>query len=86
MTVPWSSLSEPESIRGAKERLNAYIPEGPYVPTSDQAALTARFDMAAAYRACRSFRRMVSAFGKVARGAGAELADWPPAAWSNPKS
>jgi hypothetical protein len=84
-----ASFPEPESIRGAKERLKAQMLEGPYAPTSDQAALSYRFDMAAAYRACRSFRRMVSAFGKIARGAGAELPDWPPAAWQgllNPQS
>jgi hypothetical protein len=73
----------PESVRGAKEKLEASMVDGrTYSETLDQAALTAAFDMAAAYRSCRSFRRMVSAFGKVAAGAGAPLSDWPPASWS----
>lgn len=76
---------DPESVRGAKEKLEASMLDGrTYSETLDQAALTALFDMAAAYRSCRSFRRMVSAFGKVAAGAGAPMADWPPASWSGP--
>jgi len=79
-----TSVSDPESIRGAKERLKANM-LGAYAPASDQAALTALFNMEAAYRACRSFRRMVSAFGKIARGAGAALSDWPPESWCVPR-
>ena len=69
----------PESVRGAKEALRTAMPD--YAPSVDQAALTARFDLAAAHRRCRSFRRLVRAFGNLAREAGAELSDWPPAAW-----
>jgi len=43
--------------------------------------MTARFDMAQAYRRCRSFRRMVRAFGLIAAGLGIHLNPWPPAAW-----
>lgn len=73
------SPPNPESIRGAKEKLKAHMAN--YLPVRDQAALTARFDLSAAYRACRSFRRLVRAFGIVASQAGATLQDWPPSAW-----
>ena len=48
---------DPESIRGAKEWLRARM-SGPYSPTADQAALTARFDMTAARRRSPSFDKM----------------------------
>ena len=73
---------EPESIRGAKERLKrSMIPGSKYVERTDQPALTALFDLAAAHRSCRSFRRMVRAFGLLASAAGAEIGEWPPASW-----
>jgi len=74
------SPRDPESIRGAKERLGFYMAR--YLPVRDQAALSAHFDLAAAYRSCRSFRRMVRAFGIVASGAGASLQEWPPPSWN----
>lgn len=73
---------DPESVRGAKERLTGCMEPGrTYSETRDQAALSALFDLAAAYRSCRSFRRMVRAFGIVAVGAGASLQEWPPPSW-----
>lgn len=48
---------DPESIRGAKEWLRARM-SGPYSPTADQAALTARFDMTLARRRSPSFDKM----------------------------
>jgi hypothetical protein len=77
------SHPNPESMRGAKARLTAAM-EGSrsYSETKDQPALTAIFDLAAAYRSCRSFRRMVHAFGRLAAAAGAELGEWPPSTWS----
>jgi uncharacterized protein DUF4276 len=74
------SRRDPESIRGAKEKLEAAMTQG-YAETADQPAFTARFDLAAAYRSCRSFRRMVHAFGLLAAAAGAEIGDWPPPSW-----
>jgi hypothetical protein len=77
-----ASLPNPESIRGAKEKLKAHMVKGArYVETADQPALTALFDLAAAHRSCRSFRRMVRAFGLLASAAGAEIREWPPPAW-----
>jgi hypothetical protein len=52
-----------------------------YSETRDQPALTALFDLAAAHRSCRSFRRMVRAFGLLASAAGVEIGEWPPASW-----
>ena len=52
-----------------------------YTETQDQPALTALFDLAAAYRSCRSFRRMVRAFGLLAASAGVEISSWPPPSW-----
>ena len=75
------SHPDPESIRGAKERLNAWTETGSYAPSQDQPALTALFDLAAAHRSCRSFRRMVRAFGLLASAAGVEIKDWPPPTW-----
>jgi hypothetical protein len=71
----------PESMRGAKAKLQAYMEGRSYGETKDQPALTALFDLAAAHRSCRSFRRMVRAFGLLAAAAGAEIGEWPPPAW-----
>jgi hypothetical protein len=77
-----SHYDDPESSRGAREALEELMIAGnSYHTTADQPALTAMFDMAAAYRFSRSFRRMVSAFGTLARAHGTELAVWPPAEW-----
>ncbi len=72
----------PEGPRDAKGELEARMPPGrSYSETADQPALTARFDMAAAYGRCRSFRRMISAFGFLAAHMGIALPEWPPASW-----
>lgn len=70
--------AEPESIRDAKKPLGKN-----YSPTSHQARLTARMDLAATYQRCRSFRRMVRVFGLLAEGAGFPLSDWPPPSWTD---
>lgn len=71
-----------ESARGAREALEDLMIAGrSYHTTADQPALTAMFDMGAAYRRSRSFRRMVNAFGTLARADGIELDVWPPAEW-----
>ena len=74
----------PEEPRGAKEKLEARMERG-YVETSDQAALSAQFSLAAAYSRSRSFRKLASSFGALARATGRELA-WPPAHWRTPVS
>ena len=73
---------DPESVRGAREALeDLMIANTGYHTTADQPALTAMFNMGAAHRRSRSFRRMVNAFGTLARAQGIELGDWPPAEW-----
>lgn len=59
---------DPELIRGAKEWLRARM-SGPYSPTADQAALTARFDMTLARRRSPSFDKMWRAVSALLTGA-----------------
>lgn len=73
---------DPEASRGAKEALEGLMAaDTSYHETADQPAMTARFDMATAYRRSRSFRRMTSAFGSLLRARGIAVEAWPPAAW-----
>lgn len=76
------SHPDPESVRGAKEELERYMPPGAsYSPPVDQVKLTAHLDFERAYRNCRSFRKLVKAFGVLAAAVGAVPAAWPPVAW-----
>jgi len=77
------SHTAPESPRDAKGQLEDRMePRRSYSETADQSALTATFDMGAAYGKCRSFRRMVKAFGDLATALGVALPNpWPPAEW-----
>jgi hypothetical protein len=78
------SHPDPESPRDAKGELERWMPSGAsYSPTVDQAALTANLDLESAYRLCRSFRKLVRAFGVLATAAGVAPAVWPPAAWGS---
>ena len=79
------SFPEPEGPRDAKGRLKRCMDRGAsYSPAVDQAALTAEFDLASAYRGCRSFRKLVSAVGTLLQSAGVCPAVWPPADWPRP--
>jgi hypothetical protein len=79
-----TSHPNPESPRDAKSELERQMPYGAsYSPTVDQAVLTAHLDMASAYRRCRSFRKLVNAFGKLAAAAGVAPVAWPPSAWGS---
>lgn len=72
----------PESVRGAKEALEAMMPPTrSYSETVDQAALCSRFDMATAYRRSRSFRSLVEVFGRIVAGVGLSTGEWPPTSW-----
>ena len=53
-----SAPMAPELVRGAKEWLRNRMRGASYRPTADQAALTARFDMALARRRSPSFDKM----------------------------
>ena len=61
-----SAPPEPESVRGAKEWLD-YRMQGSYRPTADQAALTARFDLASARHRSASFDKMWRAMAALLR-------------------
>ena len=77
-----TSHPDPEGPRDAKGELEQRMRGGAsYSPTVDQAALTAHLDLESAHRRCRSFRKLVSAFGALAAAAGVAPAVWPPAAW-----
>ena len=76
------SHHDPESVRPAKEELERNMPPGvSYSPPVDQVKLTAHLDFERAYRNCRSFRKLVKAFGALAAAVGAAPAMWPPVAW-----
>ena len=54
------SVSNPELVRGAKERIASLMPKkAPYIETSDQPALTAFLDIRRVSATCRSFARLV---------------------------
>jgi hypothetical protein len=73
---------DPEAPRDAKGELERRMRPGlTYLPTADQARLTARFDLQSAYRSCRSFRKLVDAFGALLLPSGTQPAAWPPAEW-----
>jgi hypothetical protein len=77
-----TSHPDPEVPRGAKGELDRRMRRGAsYSPSVDQAALTAHLNLENAYRRCRSFRKLVSAFGALATAAGVSPAVWPPATW-----
>lgn len=79
-----TSHPSPEAPRDAKGELERRMPRGAsYSPTVDQVALTAHLNLESAYRRCRSFRKLVSAFGALAAAAGVGPAVWPPAAWAS---
>lgn len=77
-----TSHPEPEQPRDAKGELERRMEAGAtYSETVDQANLTAHFDLRKAYQRCRSFRRLVTAFGALADAAGVTRQALPPAAW-----
>lgn len=77
-----ASHADPEAPRDAKGELELRMRAGmSYSATVDQPAMTAHLDLQSAYQRCRSFRKLVSAFGALAASAGVAPAVWPPAAW-----
>lgn len=77
-----ASSDSPETVKGAKEAIERQMKRGfSYMETTNQAALTAIFDMHMAFRRCRSFRKLVTSFGEIVRSAGARLSSWPPPDW-----
>ena len=76
-----SEARDPEAVRDAKTELRNRLPGPSYLATADQARLTALIDLEGAYRSCRSFRKLVGAFGQLLATNGLELPAWPPGAW-----
>lgn len=60
------SPSEPESIRGAKERLSRNMEGRRYVEVDDQPAFAEAMDLGLASERCRSFRRLAQAVERLA--------------------
>lgn len=76
------SHPDPEAPRDAKGEVERRMQSGSsYSPTVDQAPLTAHLNLESAYRRCRSFRKLVGAFGDLAAAAGVAPDVWPPVAW-----
>lgn len=76
------SHPEPETPRGAKAQVEARMHPGySYSETADQAAMTAKMDLSQVYHRSRSFRKFVSAFGKVVAAMGFDATSWPPPVW-----
>ncbi len=72
----------PESVRDAKGALENCMTSGrKYLETTDQAALSALFDMKLAYSRSRSFQHLTKTLGELIRGMGESLPVWPPAGW-----
>ncbi len=76
-----TSHPTPEEPRDAKGQLESLMPGLSYSSTIHQASFTAKLDMNAAYLRCRSFRKLVKAFGELATAAGAQPGTWPPVGW-----
>lgn len=77
------SHPEPENPRGAKGHLKKRMELAGqrYSPVVDQVSLTAKFDLVITYQRCRSFRKLVTAFGALLRASDALSTPWPPAQW-----
>lgn len=74
--------TNPEGNRDAKGKLEDYMPAGSsYSETLHQVKLSARFDLASAYRGSRSFRKLTKATGEILTQLGQPLPPWPPTGW-----
>lgn len=74
--------ANPESRRDAKGWLEDFMPRNrAYSETSDQAAMSAKFDIGLAHQRNRSFRKLVKALGDMLTQLDLPLPAWPPADW-----
>lgn len=77
-----SPHADPERPLGAKEQLQERMePGASYLETADQPAFSAEFALSAAYRRCRSFRKLADSFASLVRAMGHDIPVWPPADW-----
>jgi hypothetical protein len=58
-------LDDPETIRGAKERLSRNMIRRHYLEVDDQPAFAARMDLEPALRRCASFRRLAAGLERI---------------------
>ena len=56
-------------------------PGATYLPMVDQPAFSSEFSLSAAYRGCRSFRKLADSFASLIRATGHDIPAWPPPAW-----
>ena len=61
-----SAPPDPESIRGAKERLSRNMTARSYVEVDDQPAFAERLDLDLAFQRCASLRRLADEVGRLA--------------------
>jgi len=77
------SPAEPEASRDAKSKLEEFMPfNRAYSETGDQPGMSDIFDMKAAYRRNRSFRKMVKTIGDLLRQLHQPIESWPPIGWN----
>lgn len=72
---------DPESRRDAKGEIRRILGRR-YKETVHQPAFSAQFSVSDAFRRCRSFRKLVAAFGVLIGAMGQSPDAWPPPAWS----
>lgn len=68
---------DPEAPRGPKGKLESFMNPPTYIETFHQTKMTAAMDMGLAYTNSRSFRHLVSAFGRLVSHP-ALFSAWPP--------
>lgn len=79
LQVGASYPENPELKRDAKGALRGFLPT--YKPTTQQTALSARFDMGMAYRRASSFRKLVRELCRILNAVGSSAvvpAEWMP--------
>jgi len=76
-----ASSPNPESVRGAKERLSTLMGGSrAYSPSVDQAALSSQVSLPAMHCNCRSFRKLVKTIASFSSHSGRQVT-CPPAHW-----
>jgi len=74
--------ADPESRRDSKAALEEFMPDyRAYSETGDQPGMSAEFDMKLAFRRNRSFRKLVTAVGKMLTQLHQPIVAWPPHHW-----
>ena len=80
MKVDAAPHPNPERPRDAKGELHRCM-LGTYKPTIHQVAFSEQLDLGAAFRRCRSFKKLVTTIGTLMGGMGKKPKAWPPEHW-----